>query len=891
MRRLLLIFALLPYLAYGQMGGNSSFGGNSSMGVSTLITQAATPTFSPSAGAVSNPTTVTASTATSGCGPYIYFDTNPTPTTNQTTYSVTTAVTLYAYVHGCPGYTDSAVASASYTIASGTVATPLLVPNAWIPTISTANYSVAAPSPTLVFGEQGTGTSSPAVPISISNVSNSQYCTTLGIGCGSGTLTVSSMTVTGTNASDFVVTGSCATIASGSDCEPTIRFTPTASAGTDETATLTVSYSGASVSSQTMSLTGTSTAETTIASVPVSTNFTDLAIGTTDTQVTSAANPFTSADVGKTLLIQGGTGFTKGVYTISSVTSGVATLSAAAGTASSTGGIGQIALALAAGNYQLTSSITCGQSCFLLTGSPVDINLDGYTLTYGNTSSAAQINDIMSATYNLALTVHGGVLASGAGTNTFGAAHSQSSVIGYTASYSMAGGINIFNLDFEYNIQYANAVEDNNGNMIAHDIMIHDTAVGTCASVACRGQLEATPFYQENVSTQASGGTQYYNITQNGGPQGGLQAAAPGALFHHNYLNPGNASGNNTNDFALYCWGQACNIHHNVVMIPVTSSTNGRGLQISAAQTSGLTGANVHNNLLNTYETPTNSEYSGCQVGGAYGLQFDDNPVGPNTAQNNTVYATGKVCSAEGLRMTDTEYTTNVSQNSTYIGTRASGAGTCTRAIDQGPEPGCAYASVLDGPTGFTSINDVFTGDSGDVLFDVSGGSGVTYQSPTFNKGANPSLFNTFAARNGTTSEGGGPVSNVHFVDSIFNTGTSATDTDVPVYNTGNMGAVSFYIDWTQTMTVLKASGPAASGAVVTWTDTLANTYTCTTNGSGVCSVALTQYRANNDTSSNAEENRNPYSLSVPFSGCTTYTQSGITISATGALSVVLSGC
>jgi hypothetical protein len=90
---------------------------------------ASTPTFSPVAGAVSNPTTVTASTSTSGCSSYIYFDTNPTPTTNQTTYSVTTAVTLYAYVHGCPGYTDSAVGSAVYTISGGgTVAITANVP-------------------------------------------------------------------------------------------------------------------------------------------------------------------------------------------------------------------------------------------------------------------------------------------------------------------------------------------------------------------------------------------------------------------------------------------------------------------------------------------------------------------------------------------------------------------------------------------------------------------------------------------------------------------------------------------------------------------------------------------------------------------------------------------
>ena len=75
---------------------------------------AATPTFSPAAGAVSNPTTVTASSA-SGCSSSMYFDASNPPVTQQTTYSVTTGVTLYAQVRGCPGYGNSAVASAAYT--------------------------------------------------------------------------------------------------------------------------------------------------------------------------------------------------------------------------------------------------------------------------------------------------------------------------------------------------------------------------------------------------------------------------------------------------------------------------------------------------------------------------------------------------------------------------------------------------------------------------------------------------------------------------------------------------------------------------------------------------------------------------------------------------------
>ena len=101
----LLLFAL-PCMGQNPLFITSSFN----------TATAATPTFSPAAGAVANPTTVTASSTTTGTGCTIYFDTSPTPTTAQTTYSVTTAVTLYAQVRGCSGYNNSAVASAAYTI-------------------------------------------------------------------------------------------------------------------------------------------------------------------------------------------------------------------------------------------------------------------------------------------------------------------------------------------------------------------------------------------------------------------------------------------------------------------------------------------------------------------------------------------------------------------------------------------------------------------------------------------------------------------------------------------------------------------------------------------------------------------------------------------------------
>src|SRR5687767_815464 len=68
----------------------------------------------------------------------------------------------------------------------------------------------------------------------------------------------------------------------------------------------------------------------------------DLVIGGvgSEANVTSAIRPFVAGDVGRRLTILSGTGFTAGNYfTITAVVGVTATLSAAAGTASSTGGV------------------------------------------------------------------------------------------------------------------------------------------------------------------------------------------------------------------------------------------------------------------------------------------------------------------------------------------------------------------------------------------------------------------------------------------------------------------------------------------------------------------------------------------------------------------------
>ena len=84
--------------------------------------QAAQPTFSPPApGPYSSAQSVTCSTSTTACNTstYLYFDQTNPPTTQRNTATISSSGTWYCYVHNCPSYSDSLVASGAYTISGG----------------------------------------------------------------------------------------------------------------------------------------------------------------------------------------------------------------------------------------------------------------------------------------------------------------------------------------------------------------------------------------------------------------------------------------------------------------------------------------------------------------------------------------------------------------------------------------------------------------------------------------------------------------------------------------------------------------------------------------------------------------------------------------------------
>lgn len=145
--------------------------------------------------------------------------------------------------------------------------------------------------------------------------------------------------------------------------------------------------------------------------------YTDLVIDGVETAwLTSAANPFGAAHVGNILKVTGGTGFTTGFYEVASVSGTTATMDRAVGTASSTGGTGNlggacshpqdIAPSIVAGNLihvKAATYVKQGANTYVLSlsiagGNGTLIEWRGYQTTRNDYPASANAPDFDGAT-------------------------------------------------------------------------------------------------------------------------------------------------------------------------------------------------------------------------------------------------------------------------------------------------------------------------------------------------------------------------------------------------------------------------------------------------------------------------------------------------------------
>jgi hypothetical protein len=141
---------------------------------------------------------------------------------------------------------------------------------------------VVSLSPTsLAFGNQSVGTPSTAQTVTLSNT-------------GSATLSITSLALAGTNASDFAQSNTCgSSLAASANCTISVTFTPVASGSRTASVSITDNASG---SPQAVSLSGTGTARV------VSLSPTSLAFGNQSVSTTSTAQTVTLSNTGTAAL-------------------------------------------------------------------------------------------------------------------------------------------------------------------------------------------------------------------------------------------------------------------------------------------------------------------------------------------------------------------------------------------------------------------------------------------------------------------------------------------------------------------------------------------------------------------------------------------------------------
>jgi hypothetical protein len=730
---------------------------------------------------------------------------------------------------------------ASSSTKAGT-ATPIVCPNNG----QTGNSANCVQPPVLDFGKQGTSTASMAIPISVNNcapvllngVAQIAACT----GSGSLTLSATPFAISGTNAADFTFSlGGCTSnlvIATGGTCSGTITFTPTASANTSESATLTVSDNG-TTATQTMSLTGISATVTTIA--------------------------------------------------------------ACGALSSST-------------NYQLTANLSAAGSCLTEAGSNIDVNLNGFTITYCTSSSSSIVAGVAMTGNSTSLTVHNGTITDSTGscTGTISSGYSSSDV-GATSGGGTTKGTTVFNMTLTQKAKTGKIVlEENQSDTTAtpvttvHDVIFTDLDPGNCTTVGCRAESQFYSIYSDQgFNRPATGGTdQFYNITGSMGPQGAISDTAP-MNCSNNLMNPGQTAANATvaNGYVCQDWGPNTTIKNNLLIGTGTggSTVSTRGFMVSSANNRAVTGTVVQGNNGIVRILDNDAEYACASVefGSTYGMQLNTAGSGQNLSNNtftgNNVTVLAGPCGAYAFSQSSATNTSgvNLSQNNNWICRGVSGWTQTASVNCAGMRfDGNQYAPGNGaGVETFDSQQDTFSGDSADLYIWFDGNAAWKCTSCTFDKPATAIAGWHFLDENNGGSSGGssGPFT---FIDPTFTNGATKSSNNLATWASNNSGnTFSYNIQWTYTVTAKDSSGAPLNGAAVTIKDVNSTTECSgTTNSSGIFSCILndTKYQASGGVYTTPSSN--PTSFQISATGCQTLNYSE-TVVATTTETKNLVGC
>jgi hypothetical protein len=505
-------------------------------------------------------------------------------------------------------------------------------------------------------------------------------------------------------------------------------------------------------------------------------------------------------------------------------------------------------LSSAGAKYVLEQDVSSVGTCFSVQADGITLDLHGHTVTYGTAARTTPAFGILGVecwdpdfgAKNPCggsfrnFTVFGGTITQGEGAAPFSHA--------IRLGQGPGNGLTVYSVTFNVHADSSIAIYTT---FLGTHTQIFNNTVNNKVTVIQNRHQEQGQSIKFADSAKVPGPAAIYGNHITGGGQGGIFSSIKGTKIYNNVVSQ---KGTYTNDFGIYAWSDGGEVFKNTVT-PIL----GRGISIAGASN----GAQVYDNYVVVIEQKDNQEYGGCQVGGAYGIQFDDEPRN-GKAFRNTVIAKADQCEAQALRVTDSrEGAGNRSHDNTYSAERVGASTAMATGFGSG------------GATGFTSEHDTYTGDSSDVSFDWDGGRNLLFRECTFAKGKKAaSDFVTFSFRNGKDL----PVSNIRFVDSVFENGAKKESTNMkPILSNGDWpGSAEYFIDWSLTLFVHDQLQRPVPGSDVLIIDALGHVaYQGNTNQEGKISVPLTEFRIYNTPSQVLQEIHTPYRVNITKKGCT----------------------
>lgn len=301
------------------------------------------------------------------------------------------------------------------------------------------------------------------------------------------------------------------------------------------------------------------------------------------------------------------------------------------------------------GRYNLTADVSSSGTCFTLAVNDITLDLGGHTVTYGMGGGTSPSYGVQIDSKNVGGSFHSTVTNGHITQSSSAAPASHIFNYGDPSGYGRSNGtlhetISSITADiYTQDSGFFWTSYEGGGNLI-HDIVInnHNTVVSN------RDQLLGYAIHINNGSQPGTSDT-FYNIVQNGGPQGGLFSNSAFVLHDSQFhLGPTQFVGG----YCAFLSGVANEVYN------VTCDGITRGFEIEGKN------AYLHDSTVNVTDSAQVHDPGhnpiGCEIDGAYGIRVKSYnttgylmlPTGTRIGPNMQVTVNAGACGAQALRLT-----------------------------------------------------------------------------------------------------------------------------------------------------------------------------------------------------------------------------------------------